>query len=213
MIYDPSDTADLDRYVREHREMQERISIEHPDLPFITQHVMANDLLSFERTWGQWAAGKLDRWQDGLALIGSYYRIEYLYRLYEQGVIDANDLRSILPDEWPFADPDDTDVRYIRMWGAAWAANDGRYLRDGEALPRQSRLTIYRGQEPDAPLGVSWTLDHAIAEKFAKGAALRVSNMSGAVLTAEVDRRGVWAYLTGRRESELIIPPHRVVLL
>ena len=107
----------------------------------------------------------------------------------------------------PTGDPDDTDGRYLRLWKSAWVANGRHYIRDGRSLPRSGRLlTVYRGQMPEDKFGIAWTTDPKIAQVFANGAGARVPQ-NGTVFMAHVHRDHVYAYLTGRGESEVILDP------
>ena len=64
-------------------------------------------------------------------------------------------------------------------------------------------FTVYRGQDADAPVGLSWTTDRAVAEKFARGHR-GLWNERPTVLTGEVCKRDVAAFYTGRKESEVV---------
>jgi len=107
-----------------------------------------------------------------------------------------SELIEMLPDLWRGSDPDDTDPQYLRLWKTAWLANGRRTVRDGPHLPKGRTVRCYRGQDADAPLGIAWSLDRRVAEKFARGAGTRQSNRSGMVFETEVPRTAVLAYLT-----------------
>jgi len=191
-----------------------------PSLPYITAIIMAGDLVSAERSDKMLEAGV--SFQRALHFVGSYGRVDFALRAQDRGYCTEEELFEILPELWAFSDPDDTDVRFLTMWHKAWLHNKRRPITDGRPLPG-AVLRIYRGQDafdddtfgrdPDRlPVGIAWSLDKSVAEKFAHGAALRVRNRPNpAIIVAKVKRKHVYAYLTARGESEVIVNPFDVM--
>lgn len=71
------------------------------------------------------------------------------------------------------------------------------------------RVTVYRGQDDSAPLGLSWTLSWDVAEGFARGHR-NIRNPDPVVLALEVTRREVAFLAHDREEQEVVllaIPP------
>lgn len=173
---------------------------------------MAGDILSLRRAQ-KWVADGCPA-IDAMVFVGSFGRLQFLLWAYENGHLPEAAVFNMLPDQWRSGDPDDTDPRYLRLWRLAKAANRGVTICDKDPLPRgwvhkgtrTRMLTAYRGQDPEAPLGIAWTLDEQIAEKFARGAGTRQSNRGGTVFETYVPRAEVLAYLTMRGESEVILP-------
>lgn len=200
------DMERVKQQVERNHEIADEIRKADPSIPLITSIIMAGDRASAERSWNLMSTGEWT-FERALSLTGSYARMDFMMRAIEEGIVNIEDVYSQLPEIWPYADPDDTDPRFLALWKAAWVANGNRYLRDGNALPRSATLHVYRGQMEDAPLGISWTLSKKVAERFARGAGMRVRNMGGIIYEADVQRRTVLAYLTRRREKEVIIDP------
>lgn len=75
-----------------------------------------------------------------------------------------------------------------------------------EALP--ANLTIYRGQDASAPLGLAWTLDREVALSFARGHR-GMCNALPLLLTVTVKKEDVALAFSDRGESEIVlfVPP------
>ncbi len=179
-------------------------------LPFTSALVIAGDLLSVDRSL-QWLREGKYTFGMAEAMVGSYGRLDFRVKAYDQGLISPDQLIANLPDLWSGSDPDDTDPRFLSLWKKAWGVNGGKYLRDGKALPRRRLLTIYRGQDEGAPFGIAWSLDAATAKKFANGAATRQPNRAGVVYVAQVERAFVLGYMTGRGEAEVVVDPTTLI--
>jgi hypothetical protein len=80
-------------------------------------------------------------------------------------------------------------------------AEDKRFY---DSLP--DPVTVYRGQEQGAPVGISQTTDRAKGEWFAQ----RFACLHGrpVLLVAEVHKRDVYAVFTDREESEVLCRPN-----
>ena len=187
-----------------------------PSLPQMTAIIMAGDIVSAERATVMLLNGvDFDR---ALAHVGSYSRLEWAAGAQEAGHTTRDHLLDLLPDLWRGSDPDDTDVRWLQLWNAAWLRNGRRTITDGKDIPSHSKvsgpggrkyLRIFRGQGADQRAGIAWTLDEGVARKFAGGAGVRVPGgvVKPVVYTATVHARNVMAYLTQRGESEVIVNP------
>lgn len=182
-------------------------------LPVITAFIMAGDRLSAGVAEEMVRAGV--PFDQALIHVGSYAVVDWALRMYEAGFTKHVHLLHILPGLWSGSDPDDTDPRFLWLWEKAWRRNGTRTILSdpGNPLPLPaiggtSWLTVYRGQDAGAKPGIAWTLDEAVARKFANGAALRVGyRPNPEVMKAVVRPRKVLAYLTGRGESEVIVDP------
>lgn len=137
--------------------------------------------------------------------VGSYARLDWAYQH-----LSRTELLSILPSLWRDSDPDDTDPRFLELWRLLHHLHrplpvlDGD-LADFDALP--DMLTVYRGQAPDAVLGISWSLSTGTAKMFARTGGQRATIKNGVVLTAQVPKGSILAYLTKRQEQEVILDP------
>lgn len=187
-------------------QINEQLAIDLPGVPFLTRVVMAGDMEGAERVEAEFRAGKI-RFERAMTYCGSYSRLDFAARMEQAGLVPLPKLLAMLPDEWPGCDPDDTDPRFARLWRLAYQRNGNKYLRDGAALPRGKYLQVYRGQPQGAPLGLAWSLDETIAERFARGAWARTPVAGGEVISAIVERDAALAYLTRRNESEVILDP------
>ncbi len=178
-----------------------------PSLGPITAHIVAGDRLSAEAADERLAAG--DDFDHCLVLVGSYARLDWAYRAAERGAATRERLLDLLPELWRGSDPDDADPRWPPLWREAFERNGRRTVLDGYGLPRRRTLTVYRGQDRGASVGLAWSLDPSVARRFAAGAALRQSHRPGVVLAGDVARRAVLAYLTGRGRAARSSPTPR----
>lgn len=185
--------AELRKQAREFSAIHRRLRGE--GVPFVTALVMAGDIQTAARADEMLAAGESPR--ELVWRVGSYARFEWAVKN-----LPRRTLFSILPELWVASDPDDTRPEYLALWREAYRRNGGRTVTDGPALP-SGLLTIYRGQVGER-IGISWTLDKGVAEKFARTGGGRGSVVGGKVLTRRVHSSQVFAYLTQRNESEII---------
>jgi hypothetical protein len=177
-----------------------------PRLPLISALVIASDLFYAERV-AKWLREGTLTFDQAVCRVGSFARLEFIMQAMDDGLVSRERVLEILPEEWPGSDPNDTNPRFLALWQEAWEANRKRYIRDGKALPRNKLLTIYRGQDADAPLGIAWSLSKVVADKFARGAGTREAHRGGIILKRQVPRSKVLAYLTARNEDEVVINP------
>lgn len=199
------------RVIERGNEIAAELMKDNPKLPSVTAMIMGGDMASAERWMEEVRAGRVP-YDEALLLTGSYARLDAALRLQEEGHATRDHLLDIWPHEWPGADPDDTDPRFVALWLEAWERNGRRPVQDepSSKLPRGKRITVYRGQLAGAPVGLSWSLDRAIAEKFARGAWARLPVGGGEIIEMRALRSNVLAYLTGRGEQEVIIDPSTV---
>ena len=206
------EVAELEALMEDVKDQQERanaLQADNPGLHHITAFIMAGDIRSGERAYDRVVAGQWDV-EQALTFTGSYARLALADKLYENGYLPRTKYHRMLPDLWRGSDPDDTDPRWLRLWKQA-RGRKGRLIHDGKQLPKRGRvngaLLVYRGQPESAPLGIAWTTDKKIAEKFASGAGARVPTPGGVVIVGHVHPDSVIAYLTERGESEVIVDP------
>lgn len=185
-------TKALRRHAKEYGEILKGVLAD--GVPTMTAFVVAGDIQSARRVDEMIAAGKKPR--DVVWFVGSYARFDWAV-----SNLTKRQLFAILPDLWVGSDPDDTKPEYLALWKEARSIK-GRTITDGKALPK-GRLTIYRGQI-GSNIGISWTLDKKIAEKFAATGGGRGFVRGGKILRRTIDRDAVIAYLTSRNESEII---------
>jgi hypothetical protein len=82
-----------------------------------------------------------------------------------------------------------------------------------EGIP--PRVTVYRGQSKNSPLGLSWTTSRAVAESFAHGHR-GAKNPNPVVYSLEVTRKQIAFLCDDREESEVVlfnIPRNRAKLV
>jgi hypothetical protein len=164
----------------------------------ITAYIMAGDQASAER-WTELVKTGLWTPERAVHMVGSFARLDWAIEHCPPDWVIEN-----LPELWVGSDPDDTKLGYKALWQQARYLN-GAIICDGEPLPAQETYRVYRGQRASEVCGLSWTLDREIAAKFARGAGVRRYLPDGVVLTMDVHRDRVMAYLTGRGESEVIV--------
>lgn len=208
-------------YTARQHELAAEIGAADPSLG-ITALIIGGDRASAERAWREAEAGRWDAsaaeagerpFEYASMFVGSYARLDFIVRAYEAGHISREWLHANFAEEWRGSDPVDTEPRFLAVWREVWEANGRQTILDpdeGEAprpLPDGDPIRVYRGQDQGTAPGIAWTTDLAIAEKFARGAALRQGHRAGNVLVATVPRNRVIAYLTGRGESEVILDP------
>lgn len=184
-----------------------RLMEKDPKLPYVSALTIANDLASMERSVAWVESGEKPFW-EAEPFVGSFGRFAFILWGIEHGHITAEEVYPDLAEHWRSADPDDTDPRALALFKAARAANGSVILDDPDRpLPAGRLISVYRGQDEGAPLGISWTTNIAVAEKFARGAATRQNNRGGIVMATKVPRDRVLAYITGRNEAEVILDP------
>jgi hypothetical protein len=191
--------AELQRHI-------DAVSQSHPRIPFINAYVRAQDNMSAD--YATYRVEQGDKPEDAMVYCGSYSRMQWA-----KEHIPPKRLHEMLPGIWSGADPDDGDPAMLTMWQDAYRATGNRTLTDG-AVPWGTSgklLTIFRGQPTAEDMGISWSLDPKVAEKFRKGAAYRVGSMDGVMLIGQVTPYTILGYMGGRNESEVVVSLDKVM--
>jgi hypothetical protein len=185
--------------------IQKRLMDEGMDL--MNAVVRASDIVSAED-----ATARAENGEDPdelVGYVGSYARLDWAIKH-----LPRPRLLERLPGLWVGSDPDDTCPEYLALWQEAYVANGRRVVQDEEetSLPDTPFFTVYRGQVGNEKrwLGVSWTLDRRVAERFAASGGGRGLVKGGKVLEARIYPSAVLAFLTSRDESELILDLSKV---
>jgi hypothetical protein len=75
-----------------------------------------------------------------------------------------------------------------------------------DALP--ATIAVWRGCARGRERGLSWTVDRAVAEGFARGK--RCINRDPTLVRADIPRQHVFAVFTDRNEQEVVLDPRRL---
>lgn len=206
------DLQELAAYGEEHSAILTKVLEADPNLPVITAHIIAGDLMSAERATREVAAGVPA--ERAVNMVGSYARWEWAIQMVAQGALSEQWFQDNICHLWSGSDPDDTKPEYLTIWRKARAANGG-VIRDGKPLPRGGKdgyLRVFRGGPPGTALrtGFAWTTDPKVARVFANGAGVRRPMAGGVVISGLVKPSQVIAYISGRNESEVIVDPRLV---
>ncbi len=203
----------LDQAIEAHKALAPRIKelmAKDPKLPHYIALVIAGDEVERDRAYARIREG--EDWKRQLSMTGSYGRLDLALWLVEDQVIQEEDLFPMLPEIWCGSDPDDTDERFKHIWEAAWKANGRETITDGVPLPSTEKIFVYRGQDEGEAIGIAWTLDLQIAQRFASGMATRQGNRAGVVYKASIKRKRIYAYLTSRGEDEVVLDPEYLLV-
>jgi hypothetical protein len=73
-----------------------------------------------------------------------------------------------------------------------------------DALPPV--VTIYRGCSRAAALGLAWTIDQALAERFARGHR-KIPVPDPVIVSAKIHRDAILGVFTERNEAEIVVDP------
>lgn len=176
-----------------------------PRLAPLSAFTIANDRVGAERAL---AAARAGIPVEALLMrVGSYGRFGFVLAALDEGLTTREWVLERLVRLWRDSDPDDTDPRALALWRAAWEANGRTPLLDGPP-PRDARAwTVWRGQDAEAPLGIAWSRDPAVARRFARGLGTRQGDRGGRVFRARLDPSRALAYLVGRSEREVVLDP------
>jgi len=95
---------------------------------------------------------------------------------------------------------------YQPMKDALLSADRKKLMQHSDPLPPSDPLTVYRGVQKGVPRGISWTLDPAVAQRFASW-----WGQPGTVYRTKVRRSDVYAYINesgreGEKEVLLVLP-------
>lgn len=208
-----ADTFDMDAHIarmQEEQALAHKLVEDNPSLPYITAYVMAGDIKQGERVKAGLKDGTHPVNESALIHVGSYARIDLLFWMQAEGLIDYVTFLDWFAVWWSGSDPDDTDPRMLATWQDIAKTTLG-YWYDGDTLPPRTRvITVYRGQRMTDPTGCAWTTDIAIAKKFAMTGGGRTTIKDGVLLKGKVKVADVLAFITGRNESEVIVDPANV---
>lgn len=148
---------------------------------------------------------------DVLFLVGSFDRLDVMQLVLNQEPPEV--FWPVFLQMWSVCDHPWIYQRWLKdVLAAAHKAEPSYGYADPDdkafydALP--DRVPVYRGTSRQRLRGISWTTDIAVAAGFACGK--RGPAVNPAVARAEVDKAEVLAVMTDRKESEVIINPHRL---
>ena len=196
--------AELEAQEKKRFDLAQEILDKNPSIGFISALIIAGDKLSAQRADEMLEKGS--SFDAALVFVGSYARLEWALQAFKDKKVSYDHLLDILPELWRGSDPDDTNLEFRELWQDAFTRNNNKTVCDSEPLPK-GILNIYRGQDDDGSIGIAWTLNEKIAQKFANGAALRQYNRKGIVYRARVKSKKVLGYLKLRNEEEVIVNP------
>lgn len=178
---------------------------------------MSDDFEHVAATCNLLASGDLSRIPDHLyRWHGSAERPWAFLDLFEEmGGEDGAAFWRLVAKLWSGFDaiPHDDFAAAFRRARRAWTAAAMK-AEDRAAFDALSHLvTIYRGQDADAPLGLAWTLRPDVAEGFARGHR-GIRHRRPAVMMAKVRRSSVAFVCTERDEAEVVLfrPPARATV-
>jgi len=128
------------------------------------------------------------------------YRIDILYDWYfTEKRIDLDALRQMLPGIWSDTEfPEQFGLKPRRLFMEAGYCSDTDKKLTGT-------LTVYRG-DASKTTGIEWSLSKKTATWFAK----RFGCKTPVLATGQADAKDVLAYITNRKEEEVIILPENV---
>ena len=150
--------------------------------------------------------GVLEPVGDYLILFGSHERPREFLRLTLGSLLEPRAKWQLLHREWSGFDriPHGEFSTLLAGIRPAWNA---RYMlaADHRGYSRLAdTITVHRGQDDAAPVGLSWTTDRAVAERFARGHRF-IWNPHPVLLTGSVSKRDVAGFYTDRKESEVVV--------
>lgn len=124
------------------------------------------------------------------------WRMPTLEQLWVNGRLDKEQLRDLLPGIWTDTEMPSTNLaRPVYLWEVAEFATDDQ--DEWDDLP--DSFPIYRG---GPAYGISWTREKAQAKWFATRL-----GQDFPVWETTINKSQALGYLTGRGESEIILPP------
>jgi hypothetical protein len=95
-------------------------------------------------------------------------------------------------------------ARLFRIYRQAWRS-EYLPLADAEEFCRlPETITVYRGQDATAPVGLSWSTKRSVAEDFARGHRM-IFNPSPVVIEAQVSKAEIAGIYTDRDEVEITV--------
>ena len=167
------------------------------------------------RTWRKQAAETIDQAESPyqvFMLITKPYLLGFLK--FAKPYLSNEDFTQMLADAWirsesPNDDPNLSKTKLLALFKAA----DPKILMSEEERTRlrdlENPVTVYRGVTSYNAKNVkalSWTLDENVAQWFAHR-----YGEHGTVYQAQIRKEDIYAFFTGRNESEVIVDPKQLV--
>jgi hypothetical protein len=137
-------------------------------------------------------------YQGAMAMLNDATRLPALWRWYAAGRLSRNQLNGLLRGWWSSTH---TSLS-LEQWQIIDMFDSAGFVRNAR-LPA-GRLTIYRGQRAEAEIGVCWTLNEAVAAKFAL---YHTDRGQSVVLSTTTESSAILGYLKDRDEDEVIVDP------
>lgn len=161
--------------------------------------------------WREYVCGLIEKSEtayDLYMLFTAPYALAFLK--YAKPYLSKQDLSKILASAWTQSENPNRDPN-VKRWElvAMFQDADPEVLMNSDdyavyqSLP--DTITVYRGvvgTAEDSYLGLSWSLNQETAEWFAKRFGHR-----GYVYEGQIDKKYVYAYFSGRNESEVVMRP------
>lgn len=167
------------------------------------------------KTWRNQTSGYIDQAESPLqvvVMITKPYLLGFLK--FARPYLSQKDFSEMLADAWirsesPNDDPNLSKTKLLALFKAA----DPKILMDEEERSRlrdlENPVTVYRGVTSYNAKNVkalSWTLDENVAQWFAHR-----YGEHGTVYQAQIRKEDIYAFFTGRNESEVIVDPKQLV--
>jgi hypothetical protein len=155
------------------------------------------------------ANASMDEISKSLWFTDSYSRLDYIMEAFQP----TPDWFELLGDNWSSCDNvrDHADAlvevfkRHKHLTPYLMDEDDSRAFLE---LP--DYITVYRGQDEDYDLGLSWTLDENRAKWFATHA-MRYKTDNPVLITAVIHKADIFAVKVGRGEQEVVCMPNIIV--
>lgn len=116
---------------------------------------------------------------------------------------------------WAKGLTDDDGALFWEVVTRAWSGFDAiphedfadlfkRFVDTSPSNELPANLTVYRGQDADAPKGLSWTLDRKVAATFARGHR-NIRNPSPTIIEMEIEPEHIAFVCKDRDEAEVVL--------
>lgn len=161
----------------------------------------------------------LDEGRAALKYCNSYNRLSTLRELWEGGGITTNDWLTLLGEEWTGCDDitrhRDWLVRRSPLTPALLGPTLRRFLMSPAELmaydAMRGTITLWRGCYGNNKVGLSWSLDRAVAAKFTTNHRYSRPDGQPLLVQAEARRKDILALKLDRQEAEVIAWRPKVV--
>ncbi len=166
------------------------------------------------KRWQDFVGGQIDRAKNSYEI---YIRLNKTYGLtflkFAKEYLSTEDLSQILADAWMRSENPNMDANVSkRELVAMFNDADKAYLMTADECLRLEQLgdsvTVYRGVTQYNARNIkalSWTIDRKKAEWFATR-----FGEDGTVYKAQINKRNILAFFTGRNESEIVLNPNKL---